>query len=71
MERLGHQKVAAVGNGANDRQMLEAAELGIAVLGGEGLAVASLSAADVVAGSIQDALDLLLYPKRLVVTLRH
>jgi P-type E1-E2 ATPase len=71
VERLGHQNVVAVGNGANDQQMLEAAVLGIAVLGSEGLAVASLTAADVVAGSIQDALDLLLNPQRLIATLRR
>jgi P-type E1-E2 ATPase len=71
VERLGRQKVVTVGNGANDRQMLEAAALGIAVLGSEGLAVASLSAADLVAGSIQDALDLLINPQRLLATLRR
>jgi len=46
------------------------ATLGIAVLGGEGLAAACLAAADVVAPSIESALDLLLYPRRLVATLR-
>jgi len=51
--------------------MLEAAALGIAVLGSEGMAVASLTAADVVVGSIQDALDILLNAQRLVATLRR
>jgi P-type E1-E2 ATPase len=71
VELLGQQEVVAIGNGANDRQMLEAAALGIAVLGSEGLAVASLTAADVVARSAQDALDLLLSPGRLAATLRR
>jgi P-type E1-E2 ATPase len=71
VKRVGQKDVVAVGNGANDQQMLEAAALGIAVLGSEGLAVASLTAADVVAGSIQDALDLLLKPQRLATTLRR
>jgi len=71
VEGLGASLVVAIGNGANDRQMLEAAALGIAVLGSEGLALAALTAADVVAGSIQDALDMLLNPQRLVATLRR
>ena len=71
VERLGQRSVVAVGNGANDQQMLEAAALGIAVLGGEGLAASTLFAADMVVGDIQDALDLLLNPQRLVATLRH
>jgi P-type E1-E2 ATPase len=69
VERLGAGRVVAIGNGANDAGMLRAAALGIAVIGTEGLAVEALQAADVVA-SIQDALDLLLYPRRLVATLR-
>ncbi|HSN90350.1 MAG TPA: ATPase P [Anaeromyxobacteraceae bacterium] len=63
--------VAAVGNGANDVAMLRAADLGIAVLGREGTAAALLGAADVVVTRIEDALDLLLDPRRLVATLRR
>jgi soluble P-type ATPase len=51
--------------------MLEAAALGIAVLGDEGLATEALQAADVVAGSIVQALDLLIRPARLVATHRR
>jgi soluble P-type ATPase len=54
----------------NDTGMLRRAALGIAVLGGEGLAVACLPAADVVAPDIGTALDLLLRPPRLLATLR-
>ena len=71
VERLGAQRAVAVGNGANDAEMLAAAALGIAVLGPEGLAVAALQAADLVVGRIEDALDLLLRPQRLVATLRR
>jgi P-type E1-E2 ATPase len=71
VEGLGAEAVAAIGNGANDAGMLAAAGLGIAVLGPEGLAVEVLGAADIVAGRIQDALDLLLFPKRLAATLRR
>jgi P-type E1-E2 ATPase len=67
---LGAERVVAIGNGANDAMMLRQAALGIAVLGGEGLSAACLTAADVVVPSIESALDLLLYPRRLVATLR-
>jgi len=71
VERLGAAHVVAIGNGANDARMLSTAALGIAVLGPEGLAVETLRAADVVVGRIEDALDLLLQPQRLVATLRR
>lgn len=71
VERLGAEHVVAIGNGANDTGMLAAAALGIAVLGYEGLATEALQAADVVVGRIEDALDLLLHPPRLVATLRR
>ena len=70
VDELGTERVVAIGNGANDAAMLQRAALGIAVLGGEGLATACLAAADVVVPSIESALDLLLYPRRLVATLR-
>lgn len=70
VEGLGAERVVVIGNGANDAGMLQVAELGIAVLGPEGLAVEALRAADVVVG-IHDALDLLLNPRRLVATLRR
>jgi soluble P-type ATPase len=69
--QLGADQVVAVGNGANDSLMFQAAALSIAVLGPEGLAVSTLNAAQIVTASITDALDLLLYPGRLVATLRR
>ncbi|PKO20316.1 MAG: ATPase P [Chloroflexi bacterium HGW-Chloroflexi-1] len=69
--QLGPAQTVAIGNGANDARMLAAAVLGIAVLGPEGLATAALQAAEVVTRRIEDALDLLLCPKRLVATLRR
>jgi P-type E1-E2 ATPase len=71
VEQLGPERVVAIGNGANDAGMLAATALGIAVLGHEGLATAALRAADVVVSRIEDALDLLLHPPRLVATLRR
>lgn len=70
VEELGAERVVAIGNGANDVAMLQRAALGIAVLGGEGLATACLTAADLVAPDIVTALDLLLFPRRLIATLR-
>jgi len=67
---LGAARVACVGNGRNDVGMLRAARLGIAVMQTEGAASEVLRAADIVAPSIADALDLLLHPLRLTATLR-
>jgi len=71
IEELGAQRCVAVGNGRNDVLMLHAADLGIAVIEGEGTAVAAFAAADVICRSIEDALDLLENPLRLVATLRR
>lgn len=68
--RLGAASVVAVGNGHNDAAMLAGAAIGIAVLGAEGTAISVLRAADVVVPRIEDALDCLLEPRRLVATLR-
>ena len=65
----GH--VAAIGNGANDADMLRASDLGLAILGPEGLAYDALRAADVMCGSPIEALGLLLTPDRLRATLRR
>ena len=69
--QLGAQKVAAIGNGANDVEMLKAAAIGIAVIGREGASHEAIAAADMVVLDVIDAIDLLLNPKRLVATLRR
>ncbi len=68
--KLDENTVVAIGNGRNDRMMLKAAALGIAVIQQEGAAAETLASADVVALDVLDALDLLRHPKRLVATLR-
>jgi soluble P-type ATPase len=68
--QLGADTTVCVGNGRNDRLMLEAAALGIAVCQEEGAAVQTVLAADVVVPNIQAGLDLLLHPLRLVASLR-
>ncbi len=70
IESLGAGACAAIGNGRNDAAMLRAARLGIAVVGPEGVAGAALAAADVVCGSIGEALDLLADDRALIATLR-
>ena len=62
--------VVTIGNGFNDIQMSDAAELSICVVGKEGCCSALLMHTDVVVTSIEDALDLLLVPGRLRATLR-
>ncbi|MBN2318387.1 MAG: HAD hydrolase family protein [Acidobacteria bacterium] len=71
IEKLDAESVVAVGNGANDAAMLEHAALGIAVIGPEGAAVESVLKAKIVTSDIQSALELLLFPKRLMATLRR
>ncbi|MBN2616016.1 MAG: hypothetical protein JXR71_10030 [Bacteroidales bacterium] len=70
IELLGPEKVIALGNGRNDRMMLEKAALGILVIQQEGAATVSLQAADMICHTILDASDLILNPKRLVASLR-
>jgi soluble P-type ATPase len=70
LDELGRERCVVIGNGANDAPALAAAALAIAVLGPEGASTAALRSADVVCGSVADALDLLLDPKALSATLR-
>jgi soluble P-type ATPase len=70
VDQLGATGCVCLGNGRDDRLMLKAAALGIAVVQGEGAAVETLLAAAVAAPDIHAALGLLLNPPRLVATLR-
>jgi soluble P-type ATPase len=70
VEGLGAEGTVSIGNGRNDRAMLEKAKLGILVVQEEGAACQSLLAADVVCPDILSALQLLLNPLRLAATLR-
>ena len=71
IEKLGPQNIIAIGNGGNDELMLKSAALGILIIGDEGAAVSSLMSSDLIVKDIRDALDLLIYPKRLIATLRR
>ncbi len=70
VRQLGAGQVVAIGQGANDAQMLKEAALGICVLSAEGTAVESLLAADLVVSDIYQAFQLLENPVRIVATLR-
>ena len=70
VESLGCSHCVSLGNGNNDVQMLRASKLGIVIVGDEGCSGRTLSAGDIVCRSVSDALELLLYPKRLIATLR-
>lgn len=67
---LGAHSVVAVGNGRNDRKMVETAAIGIALVQAEGAAVETMTRADIVCTGILDALGLLQEPRRLIATLR-
>jgi soluble P-type ATPase len=67
---LGAAHTIAIGNGSNDEGMVREAAVGIAIVGHEGACARTVFAADIVATSAEDALDLLLIPKRLIATLR-
>jgi len=70
VENLGCEQTVSMGNGKNDRLMLKASALGVAVVQGEGAAFETLASADVVCTDILSALSLLTNPLRLTATLR-
>ena len=70
VRKLGAETVVAIGQGANDAEMLKAAALGICVMSQEGVAVETLVSADLVVPDIFVALDLLDKPVRIVASLR-
>jgi len=67
---LGKEKCVAIGNGANDVLMLKQSAIGICVIGKEGASSEAVQHSDIVVYDINDALDLLLNPKRIIATLR-
>jgi P-type E1-E2 ATPase len=71
VRKLGNENVVAIGQGANDAEMLSAAKLGICVMSVEGAAKDTLLASDLVAPTILAALELLDRPKRIVASLRR
>lgn len=70
ISRLGSDNVVAIGNSRNDRKMLNAAALSIALIQQEGASAETIANADIVSCSIFDALGLINNPKRLIAALR-
>lgn len=70
VEQLGKEAAICIGNGSNDATMLKESALGICILGREGASANAIMNSDLILSDINDALDLLLNPKRLVATLR-
>jgi soluble P-type ATPase len=67
---LGAGGVVSLGNGNNDVRMLRASRIGIAVCLKEGCSVEAMEAAQIAVRSPIDAIDLFLFPNRLIATLR-
>lgn len=70
IRKLGSDQTATIGNGMNDRRMLEMSRLGICIIGSEGASTQAIEAADICVWDIRDALDLFLKPERIKATLR-
>ncbi len=70
LEQCGGATCVCMGNGRNDIKMFQGAALSVAIMSTEGLCSALLNESDICVTSIEDGLDLLLYPKRIVADLR-
>jgi len=70
VENLGFDNSVSIGNGRNDAKMLKEAAIGIAIMQEEGAASVAILNANIVCNNILDALHLLLYPTRIIATLR-
>jgi P-type E1-E2 ATPase len=71
VHQLGAEQVVAIGQGANDTEMLKVAALGICILSREGTATSTLLASDLVVPDIITAFDLLENTHRIMATLRQ
>jgi P-type E1-E2 ATPase len=70
VQELGKERTICIGNGANDVSMLKDAALGVCIIGSEGASSMAVMSSDILVTGINDALDLLLHPVRLIATLR-
>lgn len=67
---LGPEKTICIGNGMNDIGMFQICALSIVVIGDEGCSAKALSVSDIAVKDIEDAINLLLNPQRMIATLR-
>lgn len=70
MKKIGPERTAAIGQGANDAFMLAEARIGVCILSKEGTAVDTLLSADLAVPDTESAESLFLHPKRLIASLR-
>ena len=70
IKATGNKHCAAIGNGRNDELMLKEAVLSIAIMDKEGMYGKLFKEADLCVRSMQDGLDLLLNPNRIIAGLR-
>jgi soluble P-type ATPase len=69
--KLGKDNTLCVGNGKNDKLMLEESVIGVALIQDEGVSVESLLAADIACKSIMDVFAYFKKPNRIKATLRN
>jgi len=70
LNQYGGENCVCMGNGRNDIKMFQGAALSIAIMDTEGMCSALLNESDICVKSIEDGLDLLLNPKRIIADLR-
>lgn len=70
LKQFGAENCVCIGNGRNDIKMFKEAALSIAIIGIEGVCGTLLKESDICVTSIEDGLDLLLNPKRIIADLR-
>jgi len=70
LDTLDRTHCCAIGNGRNDTLMCASAELSICIMGEEGCYSHLIAQTHITVKSIENALELLLKPKRLIATLR-
>jgi len=71
LKHIGEESTVTIGNGSNDVLMLKEAAIGICVIGREGASWEAIQNSDVIVRDINDALEMLLNPKRVIATLRR
>lgn len=71
VNRLGSEAVIAIGNGRNDMLMLRRAALSVALLQSEGIFAGLAENCHILCPSINEALNLISNPLRIIATLRR
>ncbi len=70
IQKIGSDETIAIGNGNNDRLMVEEAAIGIALIGNEGAAIDTILNSNLVVSNIFDVFEMLSDPERIVASLR-